>query len=50
MSQVIHIAKRELMSYFATPVAYVFLMIFLIMSGVFTYYLGSFYERGQADL
>ena len=50
MSQVIHIAKRELMSYFATPVAYVFLMIFLIMSGVFTFYLGSFYERGQADL
>ena len=50
MSQVVHIAKRELMSYFATPVAYVFLMIFLIMAGVFTFYLGNFYERGQADL
>jgi len=50
MSQVINICKRELTSYFATPVAYVFLMIFLIMAGVFTFYLGSFYERGQADL
>lgn len=50
MSQAINICKRELTSYFATPVAYVFLMIFLIMAGVFTFYLGSFYERGQADL
>lgn len=50
MSQVIHITKRELNSYFATPVAYVFLMIFLVMAAVFTFYLGNFYERGQADL
>lgn len=42
--------KREFASFFATPVAYVFIAIFLIMSGVFTFYLGSFYERGQADL
>lgn len=41
---------RELNSYFATPVAYVFIVIFLILSGAFTFYLGGFYERRQADL
>lgn len=44
------ILKRELAGYFATPVAYVFIFIFLVLSGVFTFYLGSFYERQQADL
>jgi ABC-2 type transport system permease protein len=42
--------KRELASYFATPVAYVFIVIFLVMTGTFTFQLGNFYERGQADL
>jgi len=42
--------RRELKSYFATPVAYVFIVIFLILMGTFTFYLGGFYERGQADL
>jgi ABC-2 type transport system permease protein len=42
--------RRELQSYFATPVAYVFIVIFLVLMGVFTFYLGNFYERGQADL
>ncbi len=42
--------RRELASYFATPVAYVFIVIFLILSGSLTFYLGGFYERGQADL
>lgn len=41
---------RELRSYFATPVAYVFIVIYLILMGTFTFYLGQFYERGQADL
>ncbi len=50
MKNIITIFKRELSSYFATPVAYVFIVIFLIMSGALTFYLGSFYERGQADL
>jgi ABC-2 type transport system permease protein len=50
MSVIGTIFKRELMSYFATPVAYVFIVIFLILSGVFTFYIGNFYERGQADL
>ena len=44
------IFKRELSAYFATPVAYVFIVIFLVLTGVFTFYIGGFYERGQADL
>lgn len=44
------ILRRELMSYFSTPLAYVFTVIFLMLAGIFTFYLGNFYERGQADL
>lgn len=44
------IFKRELTGYFATPIAYVFLVIFLFVSGIFTFYLGNFFDRGQADL
>jgi len=44
------IFKRELYGYFSTPVAYVFIVIFLFLTGVFTFYVGSFYERNQADL
>ncbi|MBJ39140.1 MAG: ABC transporter permease [Gammaproteobacteria bacterium] len=44
------VLRRELASYFATPIAYVFILIFLVLSGVFTFYMGSFYEREQADL
>lgn len=50
LSNTITICKRELGSYFGTPVAYVFMVIFLAMTGVFTFYLGGFYERNQADL
>ncbi len=42
--------RRELASYFATPLAYVFILIFLVLAAAFTFYLGGFYERGQADL
>ena len=44
------IFKRELGGYFATPIAYVFLTIFVLLSGVFTFYLGNFLQLGQADL
>jgi ABC-2 type transport system permease protein len=44
------IMRRELASYFATPLAYVFILIFLLLANAFTFYLGSFFERGQADL
>ncbi len=50
MKQLPVIFKRELASYFATPLAYVFIVIFLVLAGVFTFYLGNFYERNQADL
>lgn len=50
MSTVKALFRRELQSYFATPVAYVFIVIFLTLMGTFTFYLGGFYERGQADL
>ena len=44
------IMRRELASYFATPLAYVFILIFLMLANAFTFYLGFFYERDQADL
>lgn len=50
MSMVAALFRRELKSYFATPLAYVFIVIFLMLMGAFTFYLGGFYERGQADL
>src|SRR5262245_48058187 len=50
MRHTIAILKRELAGYFVTPVAYVFIVIFLLLSGVFTFQLGDIYKRGQADL
>ncbi len=44
------IFRRELASYFVTPLAYVFIVIFLVLCAWFTFYLGNFYQRGQADL
>ena len=44
------IAKRELGAYFTSPVAYVFLVIFLLLTGFFTFTAGSFFERGEASL
>ena len=50
MSKILVVFKRELRSYFATPLAYVFIVIFLGMAAVFTFQVGGFFERGQADL
>jgi ABC-2 type transport system permease protein len=48
---VIHtIAKRELSAYFGSPVAYVFLVVFLLLSAFFTFSLGGFFELGEASL
>src|SRR5258705_1788598 len=44
------IAKRELGGYFASPVAYVFIVIFLLLTGFFAFMLGGFFERGEATL
>jgi ABC-2 type transport system permease protein len=50
MNKVSIVFRRELRSYFATPLAYVFIVIFLVLSAVFTFQLGGLFERGQADL
>jgi ABC-2 type transport system permease protein len=50
MSPVLAVARRELRAYFATPLAAVFIVIFLLLSGAATFYLGGFFETGQADL
>ncbi|MGD8542861.1 MAG: hypothetical protein PVI39_11270, partial [Desulfobacteraceae bacterium] len=44
------IFKRELLSYFNAPVAYVFIVIFLLLNGFFTFYISNFFDVGQADL
>ncbi|MGH7980845.1 MAG: ABC transporter permease, partial [Limisphaerales bacterium] len=46
------ITKRELQAYFSSPVAYVFIVIFLLLCGFFTFssFLGGFFERGEASL
>ena len=50
MKAVWTIAKRELGAYFTSPVAYIFLVIFLLLTGFFTFTAGSFFERGEASL
>ena len=44
------IAKREFAGYFATPLALVFIVIFLALTGAFAFYVGGFFSRGNADL
>jgi ABC-2 type transport system permease protein len=50
MRQIWIITKRELAAYFATPVAFVFIAIFVGMTGAFTFYIGRFFDRNQASL
>ncbi|UXI69589.1 ABC transporter permease [Tahibacter amnicola] len=50
MNPIATVFRRELRSYFSTPVAYVFIVIFLLLSGALTFYMGGLFERGQADL
>ncbi|HUH82994.1 MAG TPA: ABC transporter permease [Stellaceae bacterium] len=50
MHSTLVINRRELASYFATPLAYVFIVIFLALAGTLAFFLGSFFERGQDDL
>ncbi|HTL56874.1 MAG TPA: ABC transporter permease [Candidatus Limnocylindrales bacterium] len=44
------IAKRELAAYFTSPLAFVFIVIFLLLCGFFTFMVGGFFERGEASL
>jgi len=50
MANVKTITKRELAAYFTSPVAYVFIVIFLLLCGFFTFFVGGLFERGQAAL
>ncbi len=50
LRQVLTIFKREFAAYFATPLAYVFIVIFLLAMGAFTFYIGHFYDNEVADL
>jgi ABC-2 type transport system permease protein len=47
---ILTIAKREVTGYFASPVAYVFIVIFLLLTGFFAFMVTGFFERGQANL
>ena len=44
------VTKRELAAYFDSPVAYVFIVIFLLLTGFFTFTFGAFFDRGEASL
>ena len=50
MSATLSVFRRELQGYFATPLAYVFIVIFLFASGLVTFFWGSWFEAGRADL
>lgn len=50
MANVLVIFRREFQGYFATPIAYVFMAVFVALAGVFTMYIGGFFIRAQADL
>ncbi len=49
-SRLAAVMRRELAGYFVTPLAYVFIVIFLLLAGIFTFSLGGFFDAGQADL
>ncbi|MDE0407773.1 MAG: ABC transporter permease subunit [Alphaproteobacteria bacterium] len=50
MASIGTVFRREFAGYFITPVAYVFIVIFLALAAALTFYVGSFFERGRADL
>lgn len=50
MRETLAVFRREFAAYFATPLAYVFIVIFLLLAGAVTFFLGNFFGRGQADL
>ncbi|MCR9256962.1 MAG: ABC transporter permease subunit [Alphaproteobacteria bacterium] len=50
MRAALAVYKRELASYFITPLAYLFIVVFLLLTGSLTFFMGGFLERGQADL
>jgi ABC-2 type transport system permease protein len=50
LGHILTIAKREVTGYFASPVAYVFIVIFLLLAGFLTFMVAGFFDRGQSNL
>ena len=50
MKDILVVMRRELAGYFNTPLAYIFIVIFLFLTGIFAFFLGNFFARGTADL
>ncbi len=50
MNALITITRREFAGYFSTPLAFVFIIVFLLANGLATFYLGAYFAVGQADL
>ena len=50
MNKILTVAKNELLRYFVSPLAYVYLFCFVILNASFAIYFGDFFGRGQADL
>ncbi|WP_420548233.1 ABC transporter permease subunit [Curvivirga sp.] len=50
MSAIMTVFRREMGAYFATPLAYIFITVFLVLAGILTFFMGAFLERDQADL
>ena len=50
MQPIYTVFKREFMGYFRSPVAYVFLIIFLVASVGFSWFLGGFFDTNNASL
>jgi ABC-2 type transport system permease protein len=49
-NNILIIAKRELSTFFSTPIAYISLISYIVLSNIFMFYIGSFFQKGQADL
>ena len=50
MNALLTITRREFAGYFSTPLAFVFIIVFLLANGLATFYLGAYFAIGQADL
>ena len=50
LNPIMTLAKKELYAFFSTPIAYIFLIAYIILSNAFTFYIGNFFARGQANM
>ena len=49
-SNISAIFKKELRSYFASPVGYVFIIFYLLVSNGFFFFISDFFRAGQASM